>query len=118
MVEVRHVVKVFMALKGIAIVPDTTIIELLEDIGRKNPSSPLDASILLLPVIYDDFLEMLCRLVTSDHWLATDSRPESPIVDQVEERRSVASVHMSMAYEHKVAVASLNNRLTVWLKSI
>ena len=68
--QLKHVLKVIIGFKGAVIIPETTLKELLYTLGKSmHPMFPLDATCLVMPIIFDDFLEMICRLVASEFWI-------------------------------------------------
>jgi len=123
-VQFRHMIKVFQALRGIAVDGETTVLELVEAMGKCVLGKSVDVTVLLLPVTYEDFVEMLCRLLVSDHWIYERVGPPSVAEaggepDQKSEQRSEQRSTMSgMSMHHKMATAMLANRLKAWLQSI
>lgn len=107
--RLRHIVRVFMALKGTAIVEEgCTVMQLLEVLNKKGPSG--DLSCLDLEVCFDDFVELFCRLAVSDLWtygleeeVAKDQQPE---LDE-ELPKNVTST--------SIIESALVKRLSAWL---
>eukprot|EP01036_Dinobryon_divergens_P039064 gene39064-51404_t len=106
-------VQVMLALKGIAFDVEVTLDQLLEAMGKAasgfGSGKAVDATPLLTPIIYDDFVELLCRLIISDHWIYDNNEhspaPNSNNNNDHSDQRSVYSSHST--HHHKVISARL-----------
>ncbi|CAE7342973.1 RSPH10B [Symbiodinium microadriaticum] len=124
--QVKHIVKLMLALRGTAIDENATVLMKMETIEKKGSND--DISSLDLFVTFDDFVEMFCRLVVSDLWMFSPEQDEtastragSPkTMVQSEGSTSHPTLHRQGSSRSPVSIIenALSKRLNEWLKLI
>lgn len=111
--RVKHVVKLFMALKGSAVSEEgCTVLGVLEALNKKGQSG--DFSSLDLEVCFDDFIELFCRLVVSNLWIfEPEERAESS-----QQGSLSGAVQKEPGNGPSIVQAALVQRLSDWLPLI
>lgn len=115
MVQLRHVIRVVLTFKGTTLDDETTLSTLLEIFGKGvNAMGDVDVTCLSMIIIYDDFIELICKLVLSEAWI--DASPDDVSVqsEQSQETKQTnesGTHHASLKGEVKVLTA----RLSTWL---
>ena len=127
--QVKHIIKLMLALRGTAIEEDCTVLAVMEAVGKKGNND--DVSSLDLFVTFDDFTEMFCRLVVSSLWMFSPEQNETESVrggnssPKQMDRMSEASTSQPTLQRQNssrspvsVIETALSKRLSEWLKLI
>ena len=91
MAQFRHFLRVLLVLRGRAITSECTVPSLIKLLGKQTPGGSLDITCIVMPIIYDDYVEMLCRLILSEVWIANAPPAPAPAPAPITKSGSAAA---------------------------